>query len=220
MDENYTHSISIKLFVAILIVALFDLAFINWWVLTKNSNNVSDMPAQPVSQVSPSPFVKTDDEDTEKTKLNDSTVVFSSPSPTPTSENKPPDSKVVIQNQYREIFIPIGGGKTNSTSFADIDGAEVSIDTSKYSDIDYVLFEGSIWVDGGNGRAWAQLKNVSDNNPLIESQISNPTATPTLKSSAKVPLAAGSKTYRIQARTDLGDYSAHIDNGRLKIVLK
>lgn len=221
MEETYAGSIFSKIVIAIFILAVFDLMFINWWVLTR-SNSAIDIPnleGQVVQTAQESPFPTA----TPASVVGSADILEGTnpePSASPLPSAKVEEEKVVVQTQYKEIFIPLGSGQTTSTTFADLAGAEVSIDTSKYGQIDYVLFEASVWVDGGNGRAWAQVKNVSDNNPFIESQISNPTSTPTLKSSGKVPISAGSKTYRVQAKTELEQYAAHIDNARLKIVLK
>lgn len=221
MEDNYTTSITTKIIAAIFVLVFLDLIFINWWVLKKSyltEKGATPSEAGKVVASSPSPSPKLDNLSRDNKDVEIEADV--SPTPSPTTVVSKSEEKVVVQNQYKEIFIPVGSGQTKNTSFVDIDGAEVSIDTNKYGQIDYAVFEGSVWVEGGNGRAWAQIVNVSDNNPLIESQISNPTSTPTLKTSSKIPLASGSKTYRIQARTELSDYAAHIDNGRLKIVLK
>src|SRR3989344_3696908 len=129
-------------------------------------------------------------------------------------------TETVVQTSQKEIFIPLGSSSTKSNSYAELAGLEVTIDPSKYWAIDSMIFEASLWVDGGNGRAWAQLYVVDDKNPLIESQISNPTSTPTIKTSGNIPIPGGAKSYRVQAKTELTDYAAHVDNARLKITLK
>src|SRR3989344_3632675 len=83
-----------------------------------------------------------------------------------------------------------------------------------------VVSEASLWTDGGNGQAWAKLKNVSDNNPFIESQISSTSGVGEVKTSGKIPIPAGSKKYGVQAKTDITNFAAHVDNARLKIVLR
>ncbi len=222
MDDVGTSSILSKLVIAIFLVALADLVFINWWLLNKSSgeamvsqvadvvkNQNGNIASSPIPLPSPTPVDKPADYGSNVSKEK----IIPSPIPSPATPT-------VVQTANKEIFIPMGSGATKSGSFADLSGVEITIDTSKYSDIDYVVFEASIWVEGGNGRAWAQVKNVNDNNVFIESQISNPTLTPTFRSSGRIPIPAGVKTYRVQAKTDLTDYSAHIDNAHLKIVLK
>lgn len=212
MEESLLGKIFSKIIVAIFIIAVLDLMFVNWWILKSEGkqapieNTVSN---SQVEVASPTPIVIPSFAPTvqQEKSVETKTVVEV-------------QEKTVVQTPNKEIFVPMGSGNTKSGSFEDLYGVEVTIDTGKYSAIDYIVFEGSLWVEGGNGRAWAQLKNVSDNNPFIESQISNPTSTPTLKTSAKIPYASGSKTYRVMAKTEQTDYAAHVDNARLKIVLK
>lgn len=223
MNEAGTSSILSKIVIAIFLVALLDLVFINWWLLHKSTNEatvstrVADVKKDqngnsdnsPTPLPSPTPVEKIIDKNS---NLADQKTT-ASPIPSPAGQT-------VVQTANKEIFIPMGSGQTKSGNFADLSGVEITIDSSKYANIDYVVFEASIWVEGGNGRAWAQVKNVDDNNAFIESQITNPTSTPTFKSSGKIPIPAGAKTYRVQAKTDLTDFAAHIENAHLKIVLK
>lgn len=222
MEDVGTGSILSKIVIAIFLVALLDLVFINWWLLHKSTSEavvgqVADVVKNQNGIVVNSPTPLPSPSPVEKAISNSSSIsdqkIVSSPVPSPTPQT-------VVQTANKEIFIPMGSGQTKSGSFTDLSGVEITIDTSKYIDIDYVVFEASVWVDGGNGRAWAQVKNVNDNNPFIESQITNPTSTPTFKSSGRIPVPAGAKTYRVQAKTDLTDYAAHVENAHLKIVLK
>ena len=41
-----------------------------------------------------------------------------------------------------------------------------------------------------------------------------------VKASGKIPFPSGAKTYRIQAKTDITNFAAHVENARLKITLK
>lgn len=223
MDDVGTGSILSKIVIAIFLVALLDLVFINWWLLHKSTNEAvvgqvaevvknqnGSVAGSPTPVPSPTPVEKAVEKNI---SLETDQKTASSPVPSPAGQT-------VVQNANKEIFIPMGSGQTKSGVFVDLSGVEITIDSSKYTDIDYVVFEASIWVEGGNGRAWAQVKNVNDNNPFIESQITNPTSTPTLKSSGRIPIPTGAKTYRVQAKTDLTDYVAHVENAHLKIVLK
>ncbi len=212
MNQSFSKSILIKIGFAILLISLIDLFYLNWWILKKGrseaaNGKISDSRVVSVESPSPSPDLSP----------------IPAPSPSPTSApiilNKT-DAKTVVQTAQKEIFIPIGSGSTKSGTFADISGLAVTIDTTKYSAIDSVVFEATVWVDGGNGRAWAKLKNVSDNNPFIESQITSSSGTGEVKTSGNIPIPSGAKTYGVQAKTDLTDYYTHVDNARLKIVLR
>jgi len=219
MDDSLPTKIFTKIGVAVLVVALLDLAFVNWLII--KDQNAQNTQNRQISQ--------------EKTAEDEAleTEISTSPSPEPelaaqSRENDSSGTKTVVEKQtqtiiqtaQKEIFIPMGSGSTNSGTFYDLAGTDVTVDTAKYSQIDSVVFEASIWVFGGNGRAWAQITNVGDKNPLIESQISGTSGTGEVKASGKIPFPSGAKTYRIQAKTDITNFAAHVENARLKITLK
>ena len=204
---------------AILAVALLDLIYINYWVVKSgNSTDINEAVGQarvfktiptPNPSVSPSPETKTETK-TFETNLSagrQETVVER-------------ETQTIVQTAQKEIFIPMGSGSTNGNAFTDLAGTDVTIDTSKYSAIDSVVFEASIWVEGGNGRAYAQITNVTDKNPLIESQISGSGGSGVVKTSGKIPIPSGQKTYRVMAKTDIVSFAAHVDNARIKITLR
>ena len=214
MDQSSSTKILGKLGLSILAISLVDLLFLNWWVYqddklkVKNENigeRIIERELLPVASplLSPTPSPKADTDIQKDVKV--STV------------NR---TETVVQTSQKEIFIPLGSSSTKSNSYAELAGLEVTIDPSKYWAIDSMIFEASLWVDGGNGRAWAQLYVVDDKNPLIESQVSNPTSGGVLKSSGKIPIPSTSKTFRVQAKTDLVDYAAHVENARIKITLR
>jgi len=214
MGESFSKSILIKLGVAILAIALIDLFYLNYWVIKSEKLKVeSGKFAQENRQIEPKPSQSPQAE-------SPSPVVSPSPTSVPALNQTTLKTTTVVQTAQKEIFIPIGSGSTKSGTFADLSGLEVTIDTTKYSEIESVVFEASLWTDGGNGQAWAKLKNVSDNNPFIESQISSTSGVGEVKTSGKIPIPAGSKKYGVQAKTDITNFAAHVDNARLKIVLR
>lgn len=226
MNDVQSSRILGKIGLAILAVALVDLLFLNYWVLNNDRfNNLREVGG------------KNRNVDVVSTSSAGITPVFESPAPSPstqpnvkTVETSLPAGKqetvvekqtqTIVQTAQKEIFVPMGSGLSNSNTFADLFGVEVTIDTSKYSAIDSVVFEASLWVEGGNGQAVARIKNVTDSNPYIESQISNNSSTGTVKTSGKIPFPPGQKTYRVQAKTDITNFAAHVDNARIKITLK
>ena len=142
-------------------------------------------------------------------------------SPTPTTIYQTQvHEKTVVQTAQKEIFIPIGSGSTTSNSYANLSGVQVTIDWSKYSGVESAVFEANIWAVGGNGRAYAQLVNVTDSNPLNESTINSSSGSGEFKVSGKVPISSGVKTYGVRAKPDIVDFAAHVDNARIKITLK
>jgi len=223
MEQPLLSRILTKISIAILAVALTDLLFVNYWLI-KNENLKGTEPTDEngiqLSQVIES-----------KPKSSPLSSLSPSPSPTKSSSAQPSpivktetivekQTQTIVQTANREIFVPMGSGSTNSYTFADLSSTDVTIDTSKYSAIDSVVFEASVWPEGGNGRAYAQIKNVTDNNPLFESQISGSTSSGVVKTSGKIPIPTGAKTYRVQAKTDITNFAAHVENARIKITLK
>lgn len=211
MDQTLVPKILVKIGVAIAVVALADLVFLNYWFLKNQDGKSAEGDARPVETIaSPTPLA--------------------SPSPTPTREPevKTVETKTVVEKQtetivqtaQKEIFIPMGSGSTKGRNFSELTGTDVTIDTTKYANIESVVFEASIWVEGGNGAAYAQLYNVNDKTGYIESQISNNTGTPVGRTSGKVPIPQGQRTYRVQAKTDLVEFAAQVSNARIKITLK
>ena len=224
MDDSSSGRIFGKIGFAILAIALFDIGFLNYWVV-KNDKLISNFESF-ISQSRTADVGQDQKADAQTVKTEEQEDATSSPSPGASADTDvvkvmtTTKIETVVQTAQKEIFIPLGTGSTKSYSYVELAGLEVAIDPSKYSGIDSIVFEASLWVDGGNGRAWAELYVVDDKNPLIESQISNPTSTGVLKSSGKIPIPNASKTFRVQAKTDLVDYAAHVENARIKITLK
>lgn len=221
MEESVSGRILGKIGLAILAIAVVDLGFLNYWVV-KNDKLVTDVVTALNSRQDKS-------EDKSTADLGQAQAVEPEPSPTPLSTpqtektsivSDTPKTSTVVQNAQKEIFIPLGSGSTKSQTYAELAGLQVTIDYSKYQGIDSMVFEASVWVDGGNGRAWGEIYNVDDKTLLVESQISNPTGSGVLMTSGKIPIPGMTKTYKVYAKTDLTDYAAHVDNARLKIVLK
>lgn len=228
MNDSFGQKILAKIGIAILVIALVDLVYLNWWLIQsqktkdeiKTQNDSRSLEFQqttvpenlPTPTPSPSPQT-TGDENQKTSQKSDS---FQNQ----TTSNPTGGTTTIIQTAYREIFIPLGSGSTKSAKFIDLAGMEVTIDTTKYSVIDSVVFEASLWTDGGNGMAWGMLKNSTDNNPLIESRIAGVSGTGVVKTSGSIPIPSGSKKYIVQGKTDLENFAAHVENARIKITLK
>lgn len=211
MDDSFASRIFAKIGIAILVLALADLLYLNYWVLHQKPETdsqrgeitVAASPEPTASpQESPSPASSTS-----KTIVEKETVVEK-------------ETQTIIQTAQKEIFIPIGSGSTKNKDYTDLSGLEVTIDTGKYGAIESVVFESSIWVQDGNGKMYAQLYNETDSHPVWNSELSTSSASGVLTTSPKITLDSGSKTYRVQAKTNLVEYAAHVENARVKITLK
>jgi len=219
MDQSFARKMLLKIGIAILALALVDLVYINWWVLqgqsqsSKVKNQNSDQPAAAVSTPTPSPAASA----SPMAKEADQTQ----PSPaTKTETIIQKETQTIVQTAQKEIFVPIGSGSTFSHDYADLSGLKVTIDTTKYSAIDSVYFEASIRLQDGNGKMFTQLFNETDKHPVWNSEMSTSSATSTFTTSSKINLDSGAKTYKIQAKTNLTAYAAHVENARIHIILK
>lgn len=212
VEQSLLSKILAKLSLAIIVVAAVDLLYLNWLVLGNKSvrTETVESPAPETSTASPSP---TPEEKASQPAGGESKTVE-----TKTIVER--ETQTIVQTAQREIFIPMGTGATKSHDFADLTTTDVTIDTSRYAAIASAVFEASIWVEGGNGAAYAQLYNVSDKTGYIESQITNNIGTAVVKTSGNLPLPVGQKTYRVRAKTDIVEFAAQISNARIKITLK
>lgn len=220
MEQSLLSRILAKLSLVIIAVALLDLVYLNYLVIgSKNvqtaSRPVSNSEVSTVGESSPSPETSVaspsppqqEGAGQAKTVVEKETVVEK-------------QTQTIVQTAQKEIFIPMGAGSTNSRNYADLTTTDVTIDTSKYTNIQSVVFEASIWVVGGNGAAYAQLYNVNDKTPYIESQITNNTGSGVVKTSGNITIPTGQMTYRVQAKTDIVEFAAQVSNARLKITLR
>lgn len=199
-----------KIGVAILALALVDLLYINYWMVKSQNTGlgVSGSETRTIDkEFSPSPPASVSASPNVETKTVETKTVVEK------------QTQTIVQTAQKEIFIPLGSGSTQSNSYVDLGGLQVSIDTTKYSAIDSVAFEGSIRVQGGNGKMYARLYQ-KDVGGVIGSEISTSSATGTLGSSSSFQLQSGNRVYTVQAKTDLVEFPAYIDSARLKIILK
>ena len=203
--------------VAIIVLALADLLYLNYWVISnqkKGAESQKPDETRVVTEKTPAPSP----EASASPAASASPVVETKTVETKTVVEK--ETQTIVQTAQREIFIPIGTGSTKKSSYEDLAGLEVTIDTNKYTNIESVVFEASIWVQDGNGKVFAQLYNKTEGHPVWNSEISTSSATGILATSAAITLSSGSKTYKIQAKTNLVEFAAHVDNARIKITLK
>ena len=120
----------------------------------------------------------------------------------------------------KEIFVPIGQGQTAQTTWTDIDGAEVTIDTTKYPPIDTVTFDVAMHTTpAGSGTSFARLYNVTDKTPVWFSDLQTSEVVSTHLESKAITLADGKKLYRVQMYALL-NYPAILDFARMKVTLK
>lgn len=217
MDQSLLSKILVKMGIAIAAIVVLDLVFINYWVL-KQSQRV-----EPESQRTM--VVKVDKN--AATSPTPTPKPGSSPTPTPAPTTAPAQTtstQTVVQQTVvqtpQQIFIPIGDGSTTSNSYATLPGVQVTIDSSKYSGIASIYFEANLSVTGGNGMAYAQLYDITQNHPVWFSQISSNSPAGSLQTSPSINLDPGVNTYVVQAYTTLNQYPANVSTARIQINLQ
>lgn len=125
----------------------------------------------------------------------------------------------VSQSLTREYYIPLGGSITTSTEWVDLGGVEAYVVPANYGHIQEMYFEASLRIPTGSGRVYARLKNVTDDNPLIESEVYHEGSNGKLVSSGKIPVPVATKLYRVQLKSTLGA-EARLENARIKLFAK
>lgn len=220
MENSLLQRILVKIGIALLIIAFIDLVYINYWVLKQsNLNSASQEQKEPIAQLEEKRTVETLESPPAAPQASPKENIGPSPIvKTETVVEK--QTQTIVQTAQKEIFIPIGSGSTFKSDYEDLAGLEVTIDSAKYSLIESAVFEASIWVQDGNGKMFAQLYNTTDKHPVWFSEIAASSSKSTLVTSPKITLDNGSRTYKVQAKTNLTSYAAHVENARIKIVLK
>ncbi|MEX2028604.1 MAG: hypothetical protein WD988_03870 [Candidatus Curtissbacteria bacterium] len=206
-EKSSLSKIFFKVGIAILVVALFDLLYLNYLTFkggdAKQEARTIDLIPSPAAETSGAP---TKGPEMDSTATGATTVNTS--------------QQTVIQNAQKELFIPVGSGSTNSNSYINVPGAQVVIDSANYAGIKNADFEANVWVTGGNGKAYVQLYNVTAGHPVWNSEISTSSGSGVLLVSSPISLDPGENTYQIQAKTDITEFAANVSTGRIKIVLR
>lgn len=117
----------------------------------------------------------------------------------------------------KEYFVPLGAGINSTDDWADVPGAQVSINTSQYNKINTVTFEATLQIPNGNQKIWARLFNSTDKHPVWYSEVTTESAGPILLNSSPITLDQGNKTYQVQMKTQLKS-PANLLQSRIHIV--
>jgi hypothetical protein len=130
----------------------------------------------------------------------------------------PQISTVTYQSSsLKEYYIPIGSGSEKSTTWKDVPGLSIYIDTSKYNKIQNAIFEASVTIPLGNQDVSLRLYNSTDDHPVWFSDLFFPTDTKNyLQISQNIYLDSGNKLYKVQMKTQLGA-TANVEQARVKI---
>lgn len=124
--------------------------------------------------------------------------------------------EISVSSGVKEFYVSFGSGSNATDEWADVLGAEVSIDSTKYGRIRSTAFEATVHIPTGNGTAYIRLYNVTDDHPVWFSEVSVEGGTAKLATSPPITLDSGNKLYRVQMKTSL-KYQANLTQARLRI---
>lgn len=126
---------------------------------------------------------------------------------------------VAPQSPVTEHVVPFGSGVSTADDWTDVPGLQAYIDSTRYVDIERVVFEASVYIPTGNQRVFVRLFNLTDKHPVWFSEVSHEGGQPQLLISQPVTLDPGNKLYQVQMKTSL-KYKAELVQARVKIVVR
>ncbi len=128
------------------------------------------------------------------------------------------DSKGTITSspQLRESLITLGTGSNASTDYENVATTQVYIDPSKYGTIKSVKFEVSIAVPTANQYVYVRLYNITDKNPVWNSEMYMSGGPSAFLESGPITLASGNKLYVVQIKSQL-KHQTNLNQARLRI---
>ena len=125
-------------------------------------------------------------------------------------------TQTTITSSVKESLITLGTGTNTSTDYENVATTQVNIDPSKYGNIKSVKFEVSIAVPTANQFVYVRLYNITDKNPVWNSEMymsGGPSANLT---SEPITLPSGSKAYVVQMKSQL-KAQTNLNQARLRI---
>ncbi len=205
----------------LLVLILLNLGYLDYKALIKESET------KPTSQTSSSDVVSLDQSTTPSQNVNYELIwsvikeatasVTQKVDALSTTPIKTTTSTITTtSSSVKEYYIPLGTGSTSSTDWVAIAGAEAYVVPANFGGIREIYFEASLRVPTGSGRAFARLKNVTDNVSLFESEVSREGVESGLISSGKIPVQSTTRLYRVELKSSLGA-EIKLDNARIKI---
>ncbi len=114
------------------------------------------------------------------------------------------NSSPQTNNQVKEYFVTIGSGTGASDTWQDVPGLQVTIDSSQYGKIKAAYYEVSVYVPNANQIVSVRLYDITDDHQVWYSDLTfNNAGTAQTQSSPPIVLEKGSKTYKVQMKTEL-----------------
>lgn len=116
------------------------------------------------------------------------------------------------------LYIPLGsGGSVTSTDWVTLDNYNITLDSASYPGYTSVQLEVNMRMNDPKGiTAYARLINITDNSAITQSQASTTSTSFGVVRSSNFSLTSGSKTYKIQVKTQ-NQAEMLVQDARLKI---
>lgn len=143
-------------------------------------------------------------------------------SPAPSASSVPsvfnsPSSQ--IPNGVKDYFIPLGSGTNQTSDWADVPGAQATVDLTQYQNIKEVRFEASVSVPTANESVSVRIFNQTDKHPVWNSEVTMTDGSSAYLTSSPIIYDAGSKLYQVQMKTQLR-VLANLTQARIHVILK
>lgn len=139
--------------------------------------------------------------------------------PSPTASSVPTSKPVAVATTKTTqiTYIPLSGGSTQSTGWADVAGTQFTLNIGDYGTNPYAIWDANLRVDNANGTTYARLYDTTHGISVNGSEISvSNTSTSTDVTSSALQFWNGNNTYVVQIKS-LNNQAAFIDSGRIKI---
>ncbi len=140
---------------------------------------------------------------------------------TPSPAARPTSTPQVVyqtQTQAPKItYIPLTGGQTQSTDWADISSSAFTLNIGDYGSKASAVWDATIRVDNANGTTYVRLFDKTHGIAVNGSEISiTNTSTSTDVVSGTLSFWAGGNSYVVQIKS-LNSSTAFMDSGRIKV---
>lgn len=125
-------------------------------------------------------------------------------------------TQTIITSSVKESLITLGTGTNTSTDYENVPTTQVFIDPSKYGNIKSIKFEVSIAVPTANQFVYVRLYNITDKNPVWNSEMYMSGGPSVDLTSEPITLPEGRKLYVVQMKSQL-KHLTNLNQARLRI---
>ncbi len=123
------------------------------------------------------------------------------------------------QPQVVDYFIPLGSGTNQTNDWANITGAQVSVDFGQYQNIKEIRFETTVSTPTSSQIVWVRLFNTTDKHPVWFSEVQTQGEASAYLVSQPIAYDIGLKTYQVQMKTQLQGLT-NLTQARIHVILQ